>query len=264
MVQLHLATARLATQAGWMSYDATAHDDARRLWLIGLEISRAANLDDQIAFVLYDMAIQALALHRPEEALRLIHFGRAPAAGVSVATTSCLAALQGEAHAVQGDVAGCDRSLGHAVEYFGNIDPADDSWANFCKAAHLANYHGRADYKLALTGRDPRAADRAVPLLHQAVDGFGPDRARVRASALANLAGAHAVAGDTDTAVTVGHEAVDAVTALQSARAYDRLGVLHPQPRCRRAACAAGHHPGDVTMPEPVRCGLPAQRGTTP
>ncbi|MDQ3760702.1 MAG: hypothetical protein M3460_03125 [Actinomycetota bacterium] len=60
-----------------------------------------------------------------------------------------------------------------------------------------------------------------------AVDHFGPDYARLRASSLAKLAGAHAIAGDIDAAVTIGHQAVDAVTALHSPRTYDRLRVLN-------------------------------------
>lgn len=38
---------------------------------------------------------------------------------------------------------------------------------------------------------------------------------------------AHAIAGDTDTAVTTGHQAINAVTALHSPRAYDKLRVLN-------------------------------------
>ena len=84
---------------------------------------------------------------------------------------------------------------------------------------------GKAHYELALTSRDPRAAGRAVPLLRDAVESFGPDYARARALYLSDLAGAHAIAGDTDTAV--GHQAIDAVTALHFPRAYDRLRVLN-------------------------------------
>jgi hypothetical protein len=58
------------------------------------------------------------------------------------------------------------------------------------------------------------------------VVGFGPDYARSRALYLPELAGAHALAGDSDTAVSVGHQAIDAVTAVHSPRAYDRLHVL--------------------------------------
>ena len=58
------------------------------------------------------------------------------------------------------------------------------------------------------------------------MDSFGLSRARSRALSLPDLAGAHALAGDTDTAVTLGHQAVDAVTAVFSPQAHDRLRTL--------------------------------------
>ncbi|MGH3898226.1 MAG: hypothetical protein ACRDTA_08210 [Pseudonocardiaceae bacterium] len=38
--RLYLATARLTTQAGWMSFQVNQHDAARRLWMIALDITR--------------------------------------------------------------------------------------------------------------------------------------------------------------------------------------------------------------------------------
>ncbi len=229
----YLATARLATQAGWMSFEVNQHEAARRLWMIALDVARATDHPlgtDQTVFVVYDMALQAVGLGRPDEALRLVHLGHAAAAGshpVSAATTSCLATIQAQAHATQGDAAACDRALGQAVEHFSSIDPTHESWADFLDDTMIAAKQGRAHYELALAGRDPRAASQAIPLLRHAVDHFGPDYARPRATSLTDLAGAHAIAGDTDTAVTVGHQAVDAVTALHSPRSHDRLRVLN-------------------------------------
>jgi hypothetical protein len=65
----------------------------------------------------------------------------------------------------------------------------------------------------------------------QAVDGFDSAFASAfaepQAKCLPDLAAAHAIAGDADTAVIIGHQAIDAVTALHSPRAYDRLHVLN-------------------------------------
>jgi hypothetical protein len=231
--RLYLATTRLATQAGWMSFQVNQDEAARRLWMIALDITRDTDhplSTDQTVFVLYDMAQQAVALGRPEEALRLVHLGHAAAAGshpVSAATTSCLANIEARAHAAQGDAAGCDRALSQAVEHFSSITPAHESWADFVDDTMLARLQGVAHYELALAHRDPRAAGRAVSLLRRAVDGFGSDYAVPQAKSLLELAGAHAIAGDADTAVRVGHQAMDAVTALHSPRAYDRLRVLN-------------------------------------
>jgi transcriptional regulator with XRE-family HTH domain len=230
--RLYLATARLATQAGWMSFQVHQDDAARRLWLIALDVLR--NTDhplstDQTVFVLFDMALQAVALGRPKEALSLVHLGHTAAANshpVSAATMSCLATVQAQAYAAQNDAASCDQALGQAVNHFTSIDPGRNPRANFFDETMLAAKQGDAYYELALASHDSHAADRAVSLLRQSVDGFGPDHARSRAISLTELAGAHAIAGDTDTAVAVGHQAIDAVTALHSPRAYDKLRVL--------------------------------------
>lgn len=232
--RLLVATAHLAMQAGWMSFEVNQHDAARRLWMIALNVARDADHPlgaDQTVYLLYDMALQAVHLGRSDEALRLVHLGHAATTGtpaVSAATTSCLASIQARAHAAQGDATGCDRALGQAVEQFSTIDPATRTpWGESYSEAGLAARQGAAHYELALAKRDPRAAGRAVPLLRYAVDHFGPDYARPRARYLPDLAGVHAIAGDLGTAVTVGHQAVDAITALHSPRAYDRLRVLN-------------------------------------
>ena len=106
--RLYLATACLATQAGWMSFQVNKDDVARRLWLITLDIARDTDHPlgtDHTVFVLYDMALQAVSLNRPEEALRLVHLAHAAAAGphpVSAATASCLASIQARAHQPRG------------------------------------------------------------------------------------------------------------------------------------------------------------------
>lgn len=203
--------------------------------MIALDVARAADHPlsaDHTVFVLYDMALQAVELGRPEEALRLAYLGHTAAVGshpVSAATTSCLANIQARAYAAQNDTAGHDRALGQSVEHFNGINPTHVPWTDFLDETGFARFQGVAHYGLALAGRDPHVARRAVPLLRQAVDGFGPDYARPRALSLTDLAGAHAIAiaGDTDTAVSIGHQAIDAVTALHSPRAYDRLRVLN-------------------------------------
>ncbi|MGH3722085.1 MAG: hypothetical protein ACRDRI_25235, partial [Pseudonocardiaceae bacterium] len=232
--RLYLATAHLALITGWMSFEVKQDDAARRLWMIGLNITRDAEhpqASDLTAYLLADLAVQERRLGRPDEALRLIHLAHAAPAGthaVSASTTSCLALNQAHSHAAQGDATSCAQALDQAVAQFGRIDPETrPSWGAHVSDAVISASQGTAYYKLALAGRDPRAAGRAVQLLHHAVDGLGPDYARPRAMYLSDLAGAHAIAGNIDTAVTLGHQAIDAVTGLHSLRAYDRLRVLN-------------------------------------
>ncbi|MGH3908785.1 MAG: helix-turn-helix domain-containing protein [Pseudonocardiaceae bacterium] len=232
--QLMLATARLAMQSGWMSFECKQHDAARRLWMIGLDLARNTDhpqADDLTVFLLYDLALQAVHLGHPKEALHLVRVGHTAAVGrypVSPSTTCRLANAQALAQAAEGDGAACDRALGEAAEQFSTIDPATrPPWGAYLDESRLASYQGDAYYTLAMVSRDSQVADKAALLLRHAVDHFGPAYARLQASSLAKLAGAHALAGDTDTAVAVSHEAIDAVTAVSSPRAYDRLRTLH-------------------------------------
>ncbi|MGQ0779473.1 MAG: hypothetical protein ACT4NY_34490 [Pseudonocardiales bacterium] len=232
--RLMIATARLATQAGWMSFEVKQHDAARRLWMIALDLTRHAEHPlgaDQTVYILYDMALQAVHLGRPDEALHLVQIGHGVAAGkypVSASTICSLTSIQARAYGARGDAVACDHALGQTVEHFSRIDPANRApWGSYLDETGLTARQGAAHYTLALTGRDPRAAGRAVPLLRHAVDHFGPAYARPRGLYLPDLAGSHALAGDVGTAVTVGHQAIDAVSALSSPRAYDRLQVLN-------------------------------------
>jgi hypothetical protein len=59
------------------------------------------------------------------------------------------------------------------------------------------------------------------------VNHFGPDYAKTRARYLPDLAGAQALAGDADIAVSVGHQAIEEITALSAPRLLDRLRILH-------------------------------------
>jgi hypothetical protein len=232
--RLSLATARLAMLTGWLSFDVERHDAARRLWMIGLELARDCDHPlggDLTVYLLFDMAIQAVAVGRPEEALKLVHLGQAAAVGahpVSAATASSLFCVSARAYAARGDARACDRALHQAGEQFASIDhQTRPPWGAHLDDAGLAAWQGGVHYALARPERDPIAASRAVALLHYCVHRYGPDHAASRALHLPDLAGAHALAGDTDTAVSVGHQAVDAVTTVHSPRAYGRLHQLH-------------------------------------
>jgi len=234
--RLLLATADLATQAGWMSFTVNQHDSARRLWMIAIEVARDADHPrgtDLTVYLLADLALQAVHLGRPGEAVHLTRVGHTAAVGrypVSASTTCLLTSIQARAYAAGGDAKACDRALGQALEHFGTIDPAmSPPWTEYIgtSGAGLNAGQGLAQYTLALTCQDSRAAGRAVQLLRQAVDHYGPSHAQLRGWCLPDLTGAHALAGDTDTAVSLGHEAIDLISTLSSPLLYDRLRTLH-------------------------------------
>lgn len=232
--RLMIAIAHLAMQVGWASFDVEQHDAARRLWMIALDLARHAKHPlgtDLTVYVLYDLALQALHLRRPDEALHLARLGQTAAVGrypVSSSTLSALAGIQAQAYAAKRDGAGCDRTLGQAEEHFVAIDPANRPlWGAHFDATSLAARRGRTRYLQALAGREPQAASQAIPLLTQAVDHFGPSYTRAQGLYLPDLAGAYALAGDVHTAVSIGHQAIDVVTTLSSPRAHSELRTLH-------------------------------------
>jgi transcriptional regulator with XRE-family HTH domain len=232
--RLHVAIAELALMAGYMSFEVRQHESARRLWTIGLDVARRADDargSDLAVYLLYDLTLQAVHLGDPEEALRLAQLGHAAAVGphpVSAATMCCLVNAQARAHAIRGDAAACARALGRAREHCDGLDPAaTPRWVGHVSEAGMSGYQGTANYTLAVAKHDSHAASRAVQLLRDGVDHFGPAYARLRALYLPDLSGSHALSGDVSTAVEMGHQAIEAVSAVSSPRVHDRLRMLH-------------------------------------
>ncbi len=246
--RLMLAIADLGGVAAWVSYDAERHHDARGLFLLALSIARQSEHPqavDLTAYVLTDLVDQALHLGQPQEAVNLVQLGSGIATRAHPLQPSTLGSLtnsQAWCLAAQGDVQGCDRALGQAMEHFARVDSTTPvSWAAHITTAELAAQQGQARYTLALATLEPKHAAQAVPLLQQAVEGYGPARARSRAINLPGLAGAHALVGDLDIAAHTAQLAVREITALASPRAYDRLRTLdtvlapHPTPTINQA-----------------------------
>jgi len=232
--RLVVATADLGQVAAWANYDVERHDDARRLWAIGLNVARQADTQratDLTVQLLLGMTHQALHLRKPQEGLGFVQLGHSIVAGRSQplwsATASNLAGFQAMCHGAQGDAGACDRAIGQAIKHFTEADPANAApWVAYVSAAELAAKQGSARYRLALATSDPNHAARAIPLMQQAVHGYGPTYAVPRAINVAGLAGVYALTGDLEAAVHTGHQAVEEITALASPRAYDRLRTL--------------------------------------
>ncbi|HET9141217.1 helix-turn-helix domain-containing protein [Actinophytocola sp.] len=230
--QLLLATADLAMTAAWMTYDVEQHDAARRLWMIALDTARRADhprSTDLTVILLLDLAHQALHLHRPDEALRLVQLSAATATSrtypVSAGTRSYIAATTAWCHAALGHPEPCHRALGEAHQAYADTDPAAaPPWAVHVIPAELTAQHGHAFFLLART--QPQYAHAAIEHLRDAVDGFGPTYARSRAVNLPGLSSSYFRVGELTTAVTIGHEALTEISSLSSQRAYARLKTL--------------------------------------
>ncbi len=229
--RLYTAATHLAMRSGWLEYDVEHHDAARRVWTVGLEIARGIEhplTTDLTGRILDQMAHQARYLGRPDEASKFVQLGYAAGAGrhpVSPSSTTALAINAAFLHADRGQVTEFKRALGEAEDAFGRIDPAATTpWGCVDSPVRFTTWQGGAYYELARRGGDPRLRDQAVTLLSQVLDNPRPV---TRAQFLPDLAGARALAGDVDTAVALGHQAVDTITAMSSRRIYARLGILH-------------------------------------
>jgi len=242
--RLDIAVADLATLAAWCSYDVEQHDQARRLWIVALELCRHTDhlrAADLAVDVLLDMAHQSLHLNHPDKALRLAGFGLAVEANsrvaVSDATRSYLASVQSWSYAVLGDTTGCEWALGRAEQHFAAVDPGTTPpWVAHVDMAEFTAQQGHAWYLLSAT--QPAAATRAVPLLTAATSTLGSDYARTRAVNLPGLAASHARVGDIDAAVSIGRHALVEICQISSLRAYQRLRMLDD--------CLTGHQTADV------------------
>jgi transcriptional regulator with XRE-family HTH domain len=243
-MRLDIVAADLAMLAAWCSYDVERHDDARRLWIVALELCRHTDhprAADLAVVILLDMAHQSLHLMRPDDALGLSGLGLAVENGspgaVSDATRSYLASVQSWSYAALGETTACERAVGRAERHFAAVDPGTVlPWATHVGTAEFTAQQGHAWYLLSAT--QPDAAVRAVPLLTAATGALDDDYARTRAVNLAGLAGSHARAGDIDAAVSVGRHALQEISRTSSRRAYQRLRMLDD--------CLAVHHTADV------------------
>lgn len=226
--------------------------------MIALDTARQANHPhgtDLTVDILIMMDDQALHLGRPDEALRLVQLGAVTATN---GTYPVSASVRGEnamdlayCRASLGDVDPCRRALDQALQTYADADPASaPPWSRHVGAAHVAAQHGRTMFLLSRT--DPGYAPAAIERLHAAVDGFGPTHGHRRALTISRLASSYFLAGELDSAVRTGHEAVTTISALSSKLAIAGLRTL--------ADIAEPHkHRSDVTeLRQQIRTALAA------
>lgn len=233
-LRLQMATADLASITAWICYDCEKHQAAQKWWVIALSAARAAaehprSMDLRVG-VLLDMAHQSLHLREFQHALTLVNLANTVAATsrypVCDTTRSYLATNLGWVRASRGEADLCRRAMDEALTTYKHADTAGAApWAAHVTSAEISAQLGHSSWLLA--SYDPSYAPEAITHLQTAVDSYGAQYARSMAVNLAGLAGAKFIAGDLDSAVAVGHDAVKAITGMQSKRAYRRLTVLN-------------------------------------
>jgi transcriptional regulator with XRE-family HTH domain len=228
--RLLVATADLAHLGAWASYDVERHEEARRLWMVALDVSQEARNLDLVGAVLRGLAHQALHLRRPDEALRLLRLAYATTADpdhqAPELALSEIAAYEAWCHAAAGNRRPCERALGKAEDHFDKAREDDTlPWLGHFDYAELTALRGHAYHVLA--GRIPDAASHAEPLLKEAVKQRGPEYARSKTLNLIALSATYFQQGDgIEEGVRIGLEALEGASTLNSPRALYRLRGL--------------------------------------
>ncbi|MGH3896969.1 MAG: XRE family transcriptional regulator [Pseudonocardiaceae bacterium] len=231
--ELFSAVGSLAFTAGYIAFDANAHDEARHLYQFALGCAEQAGDWHLRAWVLKNMAFQAIWTGRPDEGLTLAEHALVGADRLTATERASLYTYQGRALAMMRRVRETLIAVGTADDHFAHATPADGSpFTDRWDAAMHAGTTGQTLADLAPTGH---SATEAAGRLSAAVAGHGPAFARAKVLAEINLAALTMITGDPVQAARIGATALDQAQALRSHRTLDRLRELsrHAAPHQR-------------------------------
>ncbi|MGH3328820.1 MAG: helix-turn-helix domain-containing protein [Streptomycetales bacterium] len=215
--QLQSAAAEFAEHAGWLSFDAGRHDEARFYYNEALSAARLAGDDGLSVQVLASMSLHSTDLNRPREALNLVRLAqRLAVRWVSPKLTSLLAARRALAHAKLGEGQECRRALTRAARHLDRDTSSEPAWLDFYDGAELADAAALCHVSLG----DHRSARS---LFRDALAVQRPYYVRNRALYCSEFAGSLLAEGETEEACHVALEAADHVGEVASGRVNQGL-----------------------------------------
>ncbi|MCP2243547.1 hypothetical protein [Lentzea aerocolonigenes] len=225
--RLYVALGDLYNLAGWVSFDAGLAGSARVHFAQALALAGWGRNDSLVANISYRLGRVCLHHESLDEALDYFELGLLAAAGPGDGIAAGILSVNSAwTHARKGDgdqaLAVLDRGRGHFAAADHTEVPA---WARFFTETDLSAMIGAIHTDLALTVNAHHTAD-AIPLLTEAVDGYGDDWARSRAFSLILLSINHLINRDLDHGVAIGLRALASAEQLASARVRDRIRPL--------------------------------------
>ena len=222
--ELFSAVGYLAYTAGYVAFDAYAHEDARRLFQFALACAEQAGDWALRAYVLDGMALQAIWIGQPDEGLTLTEHALVRADRLTETGQAMLHTDRGRALAKMRRVNETLTAVGTAEDHFARSTPADDPpFLGNYNAAFLAGNTGHALFDIAVLGHNlTQATDR----LTAAAAGHTASHPRSGAICLTKLASLTMATGDPLQAATIGHEALEAAGTIRSRRVTDNLREL--------------------------------------
>lgn len=236
--RLQVASGELAICAGWLAFDAGRQDQARYCYTEALAAARMANHAELEVHVLANMSMQAVALDRPREGLRLAEAARRSAVGWATPTLEALLSMrEARAWAKLRDAPAAERSMSAARRAFDQRDASDQQpvWIAFFDEAELTGNEGVCQLDLG-------KPNRATVLLHAACDGQRESFVRNRSLYTVRLATAYLAGNDVSMACQLGEEAlalvaneVTSTRTLNELREFrQKLNSHHASPSARR------------------------------
>ncbi|MEV6711582.1 transcriptional regulator [Lentzea sp. NPDC051208] len=225
--QLYVALADLHNVAGWAYFDAGFASRAQTRFCHALVLAGLGRHSGLTANVCYRLGRVCLHQDRLDEASAYFQLGQLAAKrsgdGIGGSIMSMNSAW---ACAKKGSWDGARTLLDRGRGQFADADHTRvPDWARFFTATDLSALTGAVHTDLARTV-DRQHARTAVPLLVEAIDGYGDDMARSRAFSLILLSTNHLVEGDVDQGVAIGFQALVSAGTLGSARVRDRIRPL--------------------------------------
>lgn len=222
--ELHSAVGYLGHTTAFMSFDAYAHDDARRIFRFALACAEEGEDWHLRAKVLSSMARQTIWVGRADEGLTFTEHALVRADRLTATERAMLLTARARALAKLGRVRDTLATVEWADDAFADSRPGNDPpWMAYYDAAQHAGDTGHALFDLAVRGRSAAEASRR---LAAAVAGHGNAYARSRAISQTKLASLVMATGDPREASAAGTEALGAVGSIRSRRAADDLREL--------------------------------------
>ncbi|WP_246180884.1 helix-turn-helix domain-containing protein [Nocardia ninae] len=223
-MDLHSAVGFLGHTAGFMAFDAYAHNDARSMFQLGLTCAEEVGDWHLRGKVLSSMARQAIWCGQPDDGLTFIELAMVRADRLTATERAMLHAARARALAKLHRTEEAVRSVGQADEEFAGASPANDPpWMAYYDAAQHSGDTGHALFDVALDGR---FVGEARHRLEAAVAGHTANFVRSRAISGIKLASLTMTTGDPVEAASFGQAALVDAGHLRSRRAADDLREL--------------------------------------
>ena len=225
--------------AGWFALDAGRDDVARNCYNEAVSLSRQGGDGTLAGTALSNLALQAVRLHQPRQALRYLSAaGQALPAGAPTRQQAVLRMRRGRALAQLGEATGSSRELTAARRMLGGDRGAVPERMAFLTEAEV-------DAQAAMASLELGQGAKAARLLERAIGVYDPRFTRNLALYRAWLAGARAAAHDLDGAAEAISHTVDdlagqvtsrrATTILDDVIADHRLADHHRLPALAEA-----------------------------